>query len=84
MKLSIRLMQADDEYIATCPELEINCYGADRNDAVRRIKNVLQFYLSSAQELGFDVETLETMVIDGDTHMPLSAPDALMASALIH
>jgi hypothetical protein len=65
MKLSIQVIELDREYIANCPELEINCYGADRNDAIRRIQNVLQFYISSAQELGFDVENFDSMIIDG-------------------
>ena len=70
MKLSITLMQLEDEYIASCPELEINCYGSDKGDAIRRIKNVLQFYIASAQELGFEVESLDTMVIEGGNALP--------------
>ena len=83
MKLSITLMQLEDEYIASCPELEINCYGSDRSDAIRRIKNVLQFYIASAQELGFEVESLDTMVIDGGNTLPFrdhampSAPESI-------
>ena len=83
MKLSITLMQLEDEYIASCPELEINCYGSDRTDAIRRIKNVLQFYIASAQELGFEVESLDTMVIEGGNSLPFrdhampSAPESI-------
>jgi predicted RNase H-like HicB family nuclease len=70
MKLSITLMQIENEYIASCPELEINCYGSDKGDAIRRIKNVLQFYIASAQELGFEVESLDSMVIEGGNTLP--------------
>ena len=83
MKLSITLMQLEDECIASCPELEINCYGSDRTDAIRRIKNVLQFYIASAQELGFEVESLDTMVIEGGNSLPFrghamsSAPESI-------
>jgi predicted RNase H-like HicB family nuclease len=71
MKLSITVTELDNEYIANCPELEINCYGEDKIDAVRRIKNVLQFYIASAQELGFDVEDFDAMVVEGVTHRTL-------------
>ena len=84
MKLSITLMQIENEFIASCPELEINCYGCDRVDAIRRIKNVLQFYITSAQELGFDVESLETMVIEGGTPLPFPREQIIAAPESVH
>lgn len=84
MKLSIRVFEHKDEFIANCPELEINCYGTDRNDAVRRIQTVLQFYISSAQELGFDVENFDTMIIDGETPFSTALNHVLETSSSIH
>ena len=84
MKLSIRIIELENECIASCPELEINCYGADRDDAVRRIRNVLQFYISSAQELGFDVEEFDAMVIEGNVHLPHTKHGIVEAPSSIH
>ena len=66
MKISVKLIKNNDEIIANCPELDINCYGSDRDEAVRRIKSVIDFYINSAKELGLDVESLNEIVIDGD------------------
>lgn len=84
MKLSIQVIELEREYIANCPELEINCYGADRSDAIRRIQNVLQFYISSAQELGFDVENFDSMAIDGEADCLISHKHIQQAPESIH
>ncbi len=67
MKLSIKLVELDTEFIANCPELDVNCYGSDRDEAIRRLKNVLQFYIDSAQELGLEVEQFEGFYINGES-----------------
>ncbi|OHD68582.1 MAG: hypothetical protein A2W19_12385 [Spirochaetes bacterium RBG_16_49_21] len=72
MKLSIRLIHNQDEIIANCPELDINCYGADRNEAIRRIKKVINFYVDSAKELGLDVETLSEISIEGENRQEIN------------
>jgi hypothetical protein len=72
MKLSIRLIQNHEEIIANCPELDINCYGSDKAEAIRRIKKVINFYVDSAKELGLDVESLTEITIDGETDQPLN------------
>ena len=84
MKLSINIIELENEYIANCPELEINCYGIDKNDAVRRIKNVLQFYIASAQELGFDVEEFDTMIVEGEPNIPFSRHSVVSTPPLVH
>lgn len=66
MKLSIVLVEAEREFIATCPELNINCYGADKGEAVRRLKNVLQFYIESAKEFGLEVENIDALILEGE------------------
>ncbi len=70
MKITIRLLNNEKEVIANCPELDINCYGANRDEAIRRIKNVIQFYIESARELGLDVENLYQISIEGEQKNP--------------
>lgn len=65
MKISVTMFELEDQFIASCPELEINCYGADKLEAARRIRNVLHFYIKSAEELGLDVDSIEGITIDG-------------------
>ncbi|HDP79858.1 MAG TPA: hypothetical protein ENN21_03335 [Spirochaetes bacterium] len=66
MKLSIKLVELNSEYIANCPELDVNCYGVDRDEAIRRLKSVLRFYIESAHELGLEVERFEGFYINGE------------------
>jgi hypothetical protein len=72
MKLSIKLINNHDEIIANCPELDISCYGSDRNEAIRRIKKVINFYMESARELGLEVENLTEISIDGENKQTLN------------
>ncbi|HOO72213.1 MAG TPA: hypothetical protein PK926_10665 [Spirochaetota bacterium] len=66
MKISIKLIENNNEIIANCPELDINCYGSNKDEAIRRIGSVINFYINSAKELGLDVENLSEIVIDGE------------------
>ena len=66
MNISIKLIENGNEYIANCPELDINCYGSDKDEAIRRIGSVINFYINSAKELGLDVENLNEISIDGE------------------
>ncbi len=59
MDISITLIEDGKEYIANCPELDINCYGASEEEATRRIKNVINFYIDSAKEFGVNVSSLK-------------------------
>ena len=68
MKLSVRLIQQNNEIIANCPELDINCYASNRDEAVRRIKKVIHFYIEAAHELGLNVEKLYELNVDGETN----------------
>jgi len=61
MNISIKLIDNGSEYIANCPELDINCYGSNKEDALRRIKAVIYFYINSAKELGISVNPLKDM-----------------------
>ena len=65
MKISVKLVEKNNEFIATCPDLDINCYAGDKDEAIRRIQNVINFYIESAQEFGLDVESMTELIVDG-------------------
>ncbi len=75
MKIHVKIIESGKEIIANCPELDVNCYGNTRDEAVRRLVNVLQFYVDAAQELGLDVEQLETVLLDGESIPAAHAAD---------
>lgn len=66
MNISIRLIENGDEFIANCPELDINCYGSNKEEALRRIKAVISFYINSAKELGININSLEELLSDNN------------------
>ena len=68
MKISIKMIKNENEIIANCPELDINCYGSNENEAIRRIKNVIHFYLESAKELGLEIENFNEISIEGEAN----------------
>ncbi|HOK03302.1 MAG TPA: hypothetical protein PKX79_12540 [Spirochaetota bacterium] len=65
LSISVNLILNGDEYIANCPELDINCYGSNKNEAIRRLKNVIQFYITSAKELGLELTEIKEINIEG-------------------
>lgn len=65
MNITIKLIDNGSEYIANCPELDINCYGSDKDEALRRIKAVINFYINSAKELGISINPLNDVFFDG-------------------
>ena len=67
MKLSAELIKSEKEYIARCPELDINCYGYDRKEAIRRLRSVIRFYISSAKELGLEIDELTAISLNGES-----------------
>ena len=83
MKISVTLSEINNQYIASCPELEINCYGSDKCEATRRIREVLSFYIRSAEELGLEVEQFEHISIDGKDS-PFNTSGYSSASATIN
>jgi hypothetical protein len=66
MKLSAELIKSEKEYIARCPELDINCYGYDKNEAIRRLRSVIRFYIASAKELGLEIDELAAISLNGE------------------
>ena len=67
MSLSIQVRKKNNEYTASCPELEIFCYGKDEAQAKKRLKKVIQFYAETASELGYDLNL---------DHLPLFQKEA--------
>ena len=66
MKISVKLIEQNNEFIANCPELDINCYGSNKNEAIRRLKSVIDFYVNSARELGIDIDSIHGLNFDGE------------------
>ena len=46
-------------YVAACPELNLETPAATREKALNRMEKVLLFYLNSAKEMGIEPELLE-------------------------
>ena len=65
MKLSIEFVELENEFIARCPELDINSYGFNKDEAIRRLVSVIKFYMDSAKEVGLEVKGLDVVSIDG-------------------
>jgi predicted RNase H-like HicB family nuclease len=68
MKLSAEVIKSEKEYIARCPELDINCYGYDKKEAIRRLRSVIKFYIASAKELGLEIDELAAISLNGETN----------------
>lgn len=81
MKISVKLIQNKDEIIASCPELDINCYGADRQEAVRRIRDVIRFYIDAARELGLPIGTFDRITVDGEAETPIESDNSAQQTA---
>ena len=59
MDFSIQLFKKDkDRYIAFFPKLNLYAEGNTLNKAVKRLQEIINFYLSSANELGVSPEEL--------------------------
>lgn len=84
MKLSVKLVAQNNEFIANCPELDISCYGADRGEAIRRIHNVLFFYIQSAKELGLEIESFDSISIEGEQKSIVDEDGFLPAIPNVH
>jgi hypothetical protein len=74
MKISAQLIKSDTNYIARCPELDINCYGANKREALKRLRNVIQFYIDSAKELGMEIDGIVAVSINGEPNDELVNP----------
>jgi len=57
MDLSIEVYQdKDNTYVTSCFELDIHSHGETLNKAVNRLREVVNFYVASAEELGLVLE----------------------------
>ncbi|MBN1499255.1 MAG: hypothetical protein JW982_03825 [Spirochaetes bacterium] len=66
MEFKIKVTKTENKFIATCPELDANCFASTREDVIRRIKEVIKFYISSAREMGFDIDSDDCLTIAGE------------------
>ena len=57
MSINIHVWKkVDNEYIGSCPELEVFCYGQNENQARDRLLKVISFYAETATELGYKID----------------------------
>ncbi|HAV42533.1 TPA: hypothetical protein DCX15_00750 [bacterium] len=58
MELAIEVFRdgGNNNYIASCPRLEIYTYGHTVNTAISRLEKVVNFYMESAKEMGVTLE----------------------------
>lgn len=83
MNISIKLIDNGSEYIANCPELDINCYGSDKDEALRRIRAVISFYINSAKELGISINPLKNISFE-DSEVNFLSSQLLQNNNLIN
>lgn len=50
--------EGNDSYVASCPKLDIFGCGKSIEEAVSRLKKIVNFYIESAEELGISLEEL--------------------------
>lgn len=59
MYFSVDVFEKDpDTYMARCPELDVCSYGGSLEEAVERLKQIVNFYIESADEMGMTLEEL--------------------------
>lgn len=59
MYFSVEVYRKDKEtFVASCPEMGVYSYGRTVEQAVDRLKQVVQFYLESSEELGLSLEEM--------------------------
>ena len=61
MELSIKVWPKDEEFVASCPELDVFCYGKTHDQARKRLKKVIVFYAETASQLGYDIDTADLL-----------------------
>lgn len=55
------MYEKEGEFVASCPELDVYTYGMDAEEARRRLKHVISFYASTAQDLGYKIDASELL-----------------------
>ncbi len=50
MRLTIEIFKQDRDFVAKCKELDIYSYGNTSDDAIKRLKRVITFYVKSVSE----------------------------------
>jgi len=61
VELSIKVWKKEEEFVASCPELDVFCYGIDRNQAMSRLRKVIVFYANTATDLGYKIDPVELL-----------------------
>ncbi|MEW6095973.1 MAG: hypothetical protein AB1567_05555 [bacterium] len=50
--------EGEQAYLASYPKLQIYSYGKTVQESISRLKEIIKFYIDSANELGISVENL--------------------------
>lgn len=59
MDLSVEVYRdKDNTYVASCPKLDVWSCGETINKAVSRLREIVNFYIEAADELGLSLEEL--------------------------
>ena len=82
MYFSVKVYKKDRQtFVASCPEMGVFSYGGTVEQAVDRLKRVVQFYIDSSQEMGLSLEDLgvrspwgEDGQATGDAARPAAKP----------
>ena len=61
VELSIKIWQKGGEFVDSCHELDVFCYGQDYNQARNRLKKVIVFYAETASQLGYEIDTKDIL-----------------------
>ena len=79
MDLSVKVWKKNQEYIASCPELDVFCYGENRRNAQDRLKKVIVFYAETASQLGYNINS-EDLINALESENPSSKVPSSMGS----
>lgn len=59
MDISVEVYRdKDNTYVASCPKLDVYSHGETLNKAVNRLREIVNFYVEAADELGLSLEEL--------------------------
>lgn len=74
MEVQIELDQEKDVFRASCPSLDIHCFGLSQGQALVRLKLVMQFYMETARERGLEIDvdshSVDWEKVSADTRAP--------------
>jgi predicted RNase H-like HicB family nuclease len=79
VNLEIRIRKINNQFQASCEKLNIHAFGETKAKAIIRLKLIIQFYMETSQELGYNlIDDLENNHIQNITRFKSSQiPDTI-------